>query len=61
LSPNFTRRRQAVKILQAINANFGLDLVVYTPGKLNQRLVWGDSFLREVTAKGQVLYESPDA
>ncbi len=53
--------QQAVQILKAINCTFGLDLVVYTPQRLAQRLAWGDSFLREITAKGRVLYESPDA
>lgn len=53
--------QQAVKILQAINANFGIDLVVYTPQRLAQRLQWGDSFLLEVVTRGRVLYESVDA
>lgn len=52
--------QQAVKILQAINANFGIDLVVYTPQRLAQRLQWGDSFLLEVVTRGRVLYESVD-
>lgn len=56
-----TGAQQAVEILTNIEANFGLDLVVYTPQRLEQRLLWGDSFLREVVTKGLVLYESPDA
>ena len=52
--------QQAVKILQAINANFGIDLVVYTPQRLAQRLQWGDSFLLEVVTRGRLLYESVD-
>lgn len=49
---------QAVKICQKINYRFGLDLIVYTPERLAQRLDWGDSFLREVVNRGKILYES---
>jgi uncharacterized protein len=49
---------QAIQILQQIEFLFGLDLLVITPKKLSQRLEWGDSFLREVTDQGKVLYES---
>jgi uncharacterized protein len=52
--------QQAVQILHAIDLNFGLDLVVYTPERLEQRLAWGDSFLHEVVTKGKVVYESAD-
>ncbi len=58
METDLTGAQQAVKILQAITLNFGVDLVVYTPQRLNQRLQWGDSFLREVITKGRVLYES---
>jgi predicted nucleotidyltransferase len=54
-------REQAVQIRQAVNVLFGLDLIVYTPKNLAQRIAWGDSFLREITAQGLVLYESPNA
>jgi uncharacterized protein len=50
--------QQAVRILHATHANFGLDLIVYTPQRLAQRLEWGDSFLQEVITRGKVLYES---
>ena len=49
---------QAIQILQKINYRFGLDLIVHTPENLAQRLDWGDSFLREITHKGKVMYES---
>jgi len=52
---------QALQIRQAINVLFGLDLIVYTPENLAQRIAWGDSFLREATSQGLVLYESPDS
>ncbi len=52
---------QALQIRQTVNVLFGLDLIVYTPKNLAQRIAWGDSFLREITTQGLVLYESADA
>jgi len=52
--------KQALQIRQAINPLFAVDILVITPARLAQRLLWGDSFLKEVTQKGVVLYESPD-
>lgn len=51
-------RDQRWKIREAINYNFGLDLIVRKPEILAQRLEWGDFFLREITEKGKVVYES---
>lgn len=51
-------RDQRWEIRQAINYNFGLDLIVRKPKTLAQRLEWGDFFLREITEKGKVMYES---
>jgi uncharacterized protein len=59
-----TQRReiqQALDIRQALNPLFGLDIIVYTPEKLKQRISWGDSFLKEIVERGIVLYESPGA
>lgn len=53
--------QQALKIRQYINPIFGIDLLVYTPARLTERLELGDSFLREIVATGVVVYESPDA
>ena len=52
------QREQRRLIRQAINYNFGLDLIVRKPATLAQRLAWGDFFLREITEKGKVMYES---
>jgi predicted nucleotidyltransferase len=52
---------QALRIRQYINPLFGVDFLVYQPGRLKERLEWGDSFLKEITDKGVVMYESPDA
>jgi predicted nucleotidyltransferase len=52
---------QAVKIRLAIPAPFPMDLIVRTPQDLLWRLEEGDSFLREIVARGKVLYEQADA
>jgi len=48
---------QAVRICQAIEYHFGLDLIVRTPATMARRLALGDSFLLEATHNGKVLYE----
>ncbi len=53
--------RPSLSIRRALNIMFGLDLIVYTPAQLRQRLEWGDSFLQEIMETGVVMYESPDA
>lgn len=50
---------QAVRICQAIDYHFGLDLIVRTPATLAQRLALGDQFLRDIATSGKVLYERP--
>jgi predicted nucleotidyltransferase len=52
---------QAVRICQAIDYHFGLDLIVCSPAKLEQRLSLGDWFLREAVGRGKVLYERADS
>jgi predicted nucleotidyltransferase len=51
--------RQAVEILKVTSYRFGLDLLVYTPQRLAQRLEWGDPFVQEIVTQGKVMYESP--
>ncbi len=51
----------AVKISIAIDPPFPLDIIVRTPKNMRWRLEEGDSFLREITSKGKVLYEKADA
>jgi predicted nucleotidyltransferase len=48
--------RKASEIRSRIDADFPLDLVVRTPKEVSRRLAVGDSFLREVTEKGALLY-----
>ena len=52
---------QAVKIELACDPPFPLDIIVRTPHNMKWRLAEGDSFLREVTTKGKVLYEKNHA
>lgn len=49
---------QAFKIRLAIDSPFPLDIKVRTPHNMSWRLEEGDWFLREVVAKGKVLYEA---
>jgi predicted nucleotidyltransferase len=49
---------QAARISRAIDSHFPLDIIVSTPRNLAWRLKEGDSFLREITTKGKVLYET---
>jgi len=52
---------QAFKIRLAVSAPFPLDIIVRTPHNMKWRLAEGDWFLREIVAKGKVLYEAPDS
>ena len=49
----------AVSIRQAIDHDFPIDIIVRTPRQIQQRLRWGDSFIKEIMEKGEVLYETP--
>ena len=52
---------QAVKIELACDPPFPLDIIVRTPHNIQWRLAEGESFLREIMARGKVLYEKDDA
>src|SRR5512139_2967887 len=43
---------QAVRIDEALERGFALDLIVRTPRNLERRLRWGDWFLRDIVARG---------
>jgi predicted nucleotidyltransferase len=51
---------QALRITLAIEHPFPLDLIVRTPKRLQRDWEDGDWFLREIVAKGKVLYEKAD-
>jgi predicted nucleotidyltransferase len=50
---------QAVRVELACDPPFPLDILVVTPKNMKWRLEEGESFLREITSRGQVLYEKP--
>ncbi len=56
-----TKERPLVKQLEIARAlsphPFGLDILVYAPREIKSRIALGDYFLREIVAKGKVLYE----
>src|SRR5262245_52775164 len=51
---------QAVRINVACEPRFPLDIIVRKPETMRWRLEEGDSFLREITSRGKVLYEKAD-
>lgn len=57
-----TRREgdQSLRIRQAIECPFALDLIVRTPESLARRIRLGDYFLREIMKEGKVVYEAAD-
>ncbi|MDE0397591.1 MAG: HEPN domain-containing protein [Candidatus Poribacteria bacterium] len=56
--PESETRRQAVEIRQRITRRFPMDLLVRSPEELAYRISYNDWLLREITEKGEVLYES---
>jgi predicted nucleotidyltransferase len=52
---------KATEIWMATKPNFPIDIMVRKPAELKKRLKMGDFFLREITAKGKVLYEAANA
>ncbi|MGC1378457.1 MAG: nucleotidyltransferase domain-containing protein [Anaerolineales bacterium] len=50
--------QKAVEILIATDPRFPIDLLVRTPEQIKTRIEMGDFFLREITKKGRVLYDS---
>lgn len=50
--------RQAIEILNKLNALTPIDLLVRTPEQVKERLALGDQFMREIVERGTVLYES---
>jgi uncharacterized protein len=59
METTLSEMRQSIEILQATSYRFGLDLLVYTPQRLAQRMAWGDPLVQEIITQGKVMYESP--
>jgi predicted nucleotidyltransferase len=53
--------RKGAEIRRRIQAPFAVDIVVRSPDEVRRRVAMGDQFLREITEKGRVLYESAHA
>lgn len=49
--------KQAIMILNRLNALTPIDLLVRTPEQVQERLALGDQFMREIVERGKVLYE----
>jgi predicted nucleotidyltransferase len=49
--------RMSLKILEAVDYDFPLDLLVRSPAEVARRLRWNDCFMAEVISKGQIMYE----
>ena len=58
--PAYNQISKAVRITNALEAPFSLDLIVRTPKTLQRDWEDGDWFLREILAKGKVIYEKTD-
>lgn len=52
---------QSLRIIFAVEAPFAIDLIIRTPRRLERDWEDGDWFLREILAKGKVLYEKTDS
>lgn len=59
--PASETRQKAVEIRRRIPRRGRIDLLVRSPAEISYRLAHNDWFLREITERGQVLYESADA
>jgi predicted nucleotidyltransferase len=57
----YDETNQAIRIINAFEAPFSLDLIVRTAESIERDSRDGDWFVREVLAKGKVLYEKTDA
>lgn len=53
--------RKAIEILNKADPRFPIDLLARTPEQVRWRVEQGDFFLREITQKGKVLYESANS
>jgi predicted nucleotidyltransferase len=52
---------QAVTMLNRLNMLIPIDLLVRTPEHVQQRLEMGDSFMRDIIERGEVMYEAHHA
>jgi predicted nucleotidyltransferase len=57
METNIKEIQQEILILKNIEHRFGLDILVKTPKTFNERIKMGDTFLKEISQKGKILYE----
>jgi predicted nucleotidyltransferase len=50
------RMAEARRILRRENRKVSLDVIVFTPGELNERLEIGDHFVEDIVNRGRLLY-----
>jgi uncharacterized protein len=50
--------KQSIEILRYLNVMFGLDVIVYTPKHLKERVEMNDWFVRDILEEGKILYEA---
>jgi predicted nucleotidyltransferase len=52
---------QSIRIRQAFDTPFAMDLIVCTAENLAKRLAWNDWFLKEVVERGVILHDADGA
>ena len=57
--PPIDRRLAVKRLLREENQAYTLEVLVYRPKELKDRLAWGDDFLREIVSAGEELYATP--
>lgn len=58
MNPDGGRTRPSVRIRNAVEHLFPMDIIVRAPKEIERRIRLGDFFLEEILSKGKVLYES---
>jgi len=51
---------KSVEMRLRLQPAFPLDLLVRTPQEVQKRIQMGDDFMKEIVARGKVLYETPE-
>ena len=52
------RSADIYRVISGVRRTYPVDAVVYTPAEFQERLAWGDSFLRRIVTDGKVLYDA---
>lgn len=51
---------QSLEIRRYLGIFFGLDLLLYTPKRLKERVSMGDYFIQDILKEGKVIYEADE-